>query len=268
MGDIRYIIRSSYGNDSIALIQWAREAGLKDVVVAYSDTGWATDEWKERVAQAEAWVRASGFEAVSIPSVGFEQNVFDQTEAGMWPTRMRKHCTKYLKILPFLAWVKQADPDRRAVVLVGVRRAESVARRTKPAFMLEADDGRHVLHPLVEWSDADRDAMVLKTPIPLLDHRSDECAICIHANRDDLRRAPKSFIDKVEEMEARTGTPMFHPGKFMGATGIREVRRWADSERGKYRPPNGEAPEYPLLDAMADRQAEEFAPCDDDRCGL
>ena len=35
-----HVIFASYGNDSIALIQWAHERDLTDVAVAYSDTGW------------------------------------------------------------------------------------------------------------------------------------------------------------------------------------------------------------------------------------
>ena len=36
-----HVLFCSYGNDSIALIQWAHERGLKDVVCLYSDTGWS-----------------------------------------------------------------------------------------------------------------------------------------------------------------------------------------------------------------------------------
>ncbi len=39
---IRFVIFASYGNDSVALIQWAREWKLEDVAVVYSDTGWAS----------------------------------------------------------------------------------------------------------------------------------------------------------------------------------------------------------------------------------
>ena len=33
-----YIISASYGNDSVAMIRWAYERGLKDVHVVYIDT--------------------------------------------------------------------------------------------------------------------------------------------------------------------------------------------------------------------------------------
>lgn len=178
MGGPRYIARCSYGNDSVATLQLLHEHGLKDVTVVYSDTGWATEEWMERVDRGEEWVRSLGWDHVRIGSKGFEAGVLSHSQTGMFPTRLRKWCTKELKIRPFLAWAKDADPDKRAIVCVGVRRAESEARKDAPAFMPEQDNGRHVWHPLVEFSDADRDAMVLKTPLPLLPHRSDECGIC------------------------------------------------------------------------------------------
>ena len=51
-GTVDHLIFASYGNDSIALIQWAHERGLPGVHVAYGDTGWAADWWAGRVDQA------------------------------------------------------------------------------------------------------------------------------------------------------------------------------------------------------------------------
>jgi 3'-phosphoadenosine 5'-phosphosulfate sulfotransferase (PAPS reductase)/FAD synthetase len=257
----RYIARCSYGNDSIAMLQLMHEHRLKSVTVVYSDTGWATPEWAERVDRGEEWVRSLGWEPVRLSSKGFEAGVLGHSQTGMFPTRLRKWCTKELKIRPFLAWVKEADPDKQATICVGVRRAESEARKQTPAFMPEQDNGRHVWHPLVEFSDADRDAMIQKTPFPVLPHRSDECAICINANRADLRRASEDAIARVEALEEQIGRPMFNPAKYAGADGIREIKRWAESERGKYRA-SGFRPDMPLLEDL-----DPGATCDDAWCG-
>lgn len=264
---VRYIARCSYGNDSIAMLQLMHEHGLKDVMVVYSKTGWSSPEWVERVEKGEAWVRSMGWYAVALGSDGFEHMVLTQTKDGMFPTRIRKFCTKYLKILPFLKWAAVADPEKRAVVCVGVRRAESEARRHHPAFMPEQDDGRHVWHPLIDFSDEDRDAMITKTPLPLLDHRSDECEICIMSNRADLRRASEFSISRLERLEADVGRPMFDPKGKMGATGIREVIDWAKSEPGKYKlaeaPPRGIQPG----DIEFDPNSDDGETCEDAWCG-
>lgn len=264
LGLIRYIARCSYGNDSIAMLQLLREHQLEDVVVVNSDTGWASEDWPKRVRDGEEWVRSLGWKSVTLPSKGFEAGTLNHSQTGMFPTRLRKWCTIELKIKPFLAWVKSADPEKRAVVCVGVRRAESVARRGALAFMPEQDNGRHVWHPLVEFSDADRDAMILKTPFPVLTHRSDECAICINSNRGDLRRAKPRDIDRVRALEAAVGRPMFNPAKFQGAQGIDEVKRWADSERGKFVPLTGSVPPYSDIEAIMDAEP---PTCEDAWCG-
>lgn len=261
-GGFRYIARCSYGNDSLAMLQLMREHGLKGVAVVYSDTGWATPQWGERVYHGEEWVRSLGWEPVRLPSRGFEDSVSGHTADGMFPTRLAKFCTQELKIRPFLKWVTAADPDKRAIVCVGVRRAESVARRQAPAFLPEQDNGRHVWHPLVEFSDADRDAMIAKTPFEVLPHRSDECGICINGNRADLRRAQEEHIARVEALEARVGRPMFNPEKYMGANGIREVVRWAQSAPGKF-----QAPLMPSADLLSGLVDHENQTCDDAWCG-
>ncbi len=261
MRGARYIARVSYGNDSMAMLQLMREHGLKDVTATYSDTGWAAEGWEDRVSAAEAWVLSLGWNAVRLESEGFEAMVMRQTETGMFPTRQKKFCTKYLKIKPFLKWVKEFDPDKRALVCVGLRRAESDARKTAPAFMPEQDNGRHVWHPLIEFSDEDRDAMILKTPFPILPHRSKEC-FCINWGREDLLLATEDHIARVEALEARVGRPMYHPADKMGADGIREVMRWAASPRGKFRPKDWR-PDMPLLDPLP----EPGVTCEDAWCG-
>jgi hypothetical protein len=257
-----YFARVSGGNDSIAMLQCLREHRLKNVVVVNSDTGWASEAWAERMPKVEAWVRSLGWEWVSLVSEGFEAMVMRQTETGMFPTRQRKFCTKYLKIKPFLKWAAEADPEKRAVVCVGVRRAESEARANAPAFMPGYDNGRHVWHPIVEFDDASRDAMILKTPFEVLPHRSKEC-FCINWNRDDLLMAEPDHIDRVRALEARVGRPMFNPAGKMGAVGIDEVMRWAASPRGKYRPPNYR-PDMPLLEEIEEPGCDEMAA----GCGL
>ena len=67
-----FIIKSSYGNDSIALIQWAHERGLQNVAVLYNDTGWADPAWIGRVLECEVWCAAKGFTPHRTTSIGME----------------------------------------------------------------------------------------------------------------------------------------------------------------------------------------------------
>lgn len=243
MGDpIRHVIFASYGNDSIALIQWARERGLDGVVVAYSDTEWAAPWWRERVLKGEAWVRSLGFSACRIPSEGLVELV--RRKRG-WPRQGMQFCTEELKIRPALRWLELNDPDREATCMVGIRREESRSRSSFPEWTEESDrhGGRSLWAPLVTYTEARRDDLIVRAGFEIYPHRSMECYPCINSNRADLRMLDDervAFIEKIEHDMGHTseGKPrtMFRPYRHQGAVGIREVVRWAQSERGQYDP--------------------------------
>jgi 3'-phosphoadenosine 5'-phosphosulfate sulfotransferase (PAPS reductase)/FAD synthetase len=244
---IRYLLRASYGNDSVALIQWAHERKLKDVSVLFSDTGWAAPWWEPRVAQMEFWADLLGFDTVRIPSVGLEQLVRNRKG---WPRQGIQFCTTELKILPALKWMDEHDPFGLATVVVGIRREESANRRSFPEYVESSpdNDGRAMWAPLVDYSEADRNALLARAGVEPLPHRSMECFPCINSNRADLRELAKhpQRIAEIEAIERSLGSTskgkprtMFRPYRYMGATGIREIVRWAESAPGEFDPDDG-----------------------------
>lgn len=237
-----YVIFASYGNDSIALVQWAHELGLDNVVVATSDTGWAAPWWTERVERCMKWVRGLGFETVTIASVGMAALV-EQRKG--WPLpRKFQFCTSVLKIEPAIRWLDEIDPDKETTCLVGVRREESRERAQWPEHVEESDKhgGRSLWSPLVRYDTDHRNALVARAGFDVLPYRSQECFPCINSNRADLRQLTEARVAEIAALEERLGftskgkpRTMFRPYRHQGATGIREVWRWAKSERGKYR---------------------------------
>lgn len=232
----RFVIFSSYGNDSCALIQWAHEWNLEDVAIVYSDTGWATVGWEARVAQKEEWVRSLGFTPYRTKSIGFRQLA---REKKGFPTQRYQWCSYVLKIEPGMRWLEENDPHKIAICIVGARRDEAVdplsTRAKFPEYLVRSENhgGRMMLAPMVHWTAADRDAYLRRAGIEPLPHRSGECK-CINSNKSDMRRFSEGDIAEIEEIEGEIGRPMYRPHRHMGATGIREVIRWAQSERGKY----------------------------------
>lgn len=226
------IIFASYGNDSIALIQWAHEAGMKDVTVAYSDTGWAADYWPARVAKAELWAQSLGFKTVRIPGMTMEQLV-EWKKA--WPRGgggKYQFCTMHLKEIPALNWMAAVDPDADAVCLVGIRREESDNRALFPEWAEESEThgGRSLHAPLVRHRIAERNALILKTPLEVLATRSKECWPCVNARKPELKQLQESTIIRIEIIEQRMGINskgnprvMFSPKRHGGAVGIRTV---------------------------------------------
>lgn len=244
---MRHIIRSSYGNDSVALIQWAREKKLSGVHVLYNDTGWAAPWWEDRLKLLEAWVDMIGFTPVRIPSIGLEQLVRDRKG---WPRQGIQFCTVELKIRPAMEWLEKNDPLGMATCYVGVRREESANRSAFPEYVecSANDGGRALAAPLATYTADQRNELLKRAGVEPLPHRSMECFPCINSNRADLRELAKSpeRIAEIEAIEKSLGNTskgkprtMFRPYRYMGATGIREVVRWAASERGEFDPDDG-----------------------------
>ncbi len=255
----RFVIFSSYGNDSVALIQWAHEQFLTDVVVVYSDTGWAAPEWRDRVERMEAWVHTLGFWTSRTTSIGFRE--LARFKKG-FPTQRYQWCSFILKIEPAQRWLAENDPERTAICLVGVRHEESNDRKDFPLFLAKSENhgGRVMLAPLASMWEQQRDELLKRAGVEPLPHRSMECSPCINSNKRDLKALSEASIREVEDLETamdrefgrtRNGNPrtLFRPHRHGGALGIREVVKWANSARGTYEPPVGQVlPPPSILD--------------------
>ena len=219
------IISSSYGNDSIALIQHAKNLGLEDVHVTFCDTGWAAPDWMEIVAEAEEWVDEIGFTHHRIQSIGMEELV--RIKQG-FPSNQYQFCTAMLKGIPFLEWCDEHDPDCTATVLVGKRRAESKARAETPEYIASSEyhGFRRLWHPLFAHTDEERNELLDQAGFDILPHRSQECSPCVNANRADFKLMTTSQIERVNNLEVEMGRTMFRPKRF-GAMGIHDVIAWA-----------------------------------------
>lgn len=244
---VRFVIFVSYGNDSIALIQWAREQELTGVAVVFTDTGWMADGWLERVDRCENWVRSIGFTPYRTHSIGFRE--LARRKKG-FPTQRFQWCSYILKIEPGQRWLEEHDPDARAVCLVGVRREESQDRANFPEYLLNSANhgGRVLVAPFAHFTAEQRDELIRRAWFEVLPHRSRECR-CINSNRSDMRRFTDADWQAVAGIEQEIGKPMYRPQRHMGAVGANEVRKWANSPRGQYRPPEPVADAVELEDA-------------------
>ena len=234
-------VSASYGNDSLALIQWLHARGYApESHIIYADTGWARESWKLRVEIMECWARSLGFATHRTASEGFEALV--RRKKG-WPRQGIQFCTQHLKIEPVNTMQDAIDPERRGIVVIGKRRAESANRAQTPEF-IESDPyngGRRVWHPLYLHTDEDRDALLHEVGIPVLPHRSDECWPCINANKADIMRLAHDIprVDFIRRLEVDLGYTskgkprlMYRPYRYRGAKGIDAMIRWAKTDRG------------------------------------
>lgn len=229
--DMPKVLSSSYGNDSIAMIQWAHERDLRYVTVVYIDTMWSAPGWDKRVALGEAIAESYGFETIRLGSIGFEKLVRDRKG---FPWQAQQFCTLHLKCVPFLAWLDEIDEDLDALVMIGKRRAESKARAHTQQFVHKSEmHGQRTLwQPLYLHTDEERDALVKRAGAPLLNHRSQDCSPCVNANRQDFLMLTTEQIERVNALEVEIGKPMFRPKRYK-TVGIYGVMMWAKYGRNK-----------------------------------
>ena len=239
------LICCSGGNDSVALMRWAYENNLKDVVVLYNNTGWAIDWWDDRITDVLQVCRKYQFKFDITESMGFKNLVRMKKGFPMAASKM-SFCSYYLKKQPTKKWLEKNDPDCNAIIYVGIRRCESQKRSNHPRSIIHSTEyNRPMEFPLVNFSDMDRDLMQEKTGIDILLHGSMECFPCVNSKRSDFRLLAQ-YPDKILEVErleneialmAKNGKDryMFRKYRHMGAEGIREVVKWGLCERGQYK---------------------------------
>lgn len=229
-----HVISSSYGNDSLALIQWAYEQKFSNLHVVFVDTGWSADGWLERVAKGEDWARSLGFTVHHlIPPVQFEELMISRKG---FPNQRYQWCSAHLKGIPLLNWIDELDPACDAIQMIGKRREESRERADTPEWIINSEyhGGRIVRHPLYLHTEVMRNELLERAGYTPLPHRSQECAPCVNANRGDFLLLGEREIIRAECLEFEVGKNMFRPKRHMGAKGVRQIIKWAHSPRGKY----------------------------------
>ncbi len=225
-----HILRSNYSNNSMALIQWAHEQQLKDVIVVYVDTGWAAEGWLDYVSQCERFVQNVGFNIKHIKPVTPFEDIMEMK--GGFPSRQRQWCALHLKGIPFLKWIDEADPDTKATVLLPKSRVETNFTDI-PEYIesCEFNGERRVWQPLFNIDQLQRDALLARAGIAPLPYPSQECSPCINSTVTALRKLTTSAIEKTAELEEELETTLFPPQDCNGASGIYAVVEWAKTAK-------------------------------------
>ncbi len=286
----QYIVTSSFGNDSVALIQWMRENKPGKFCVLYNDTGWARQDWPKRVADLSAKCFELGIHVHQTKSIGMAELVKGKKGWPM-PASKMQFCTQELKEGPSRKFYSEVDPEGESIIVTGRRREESQNRAALPLWQYESEkhDGRDVYNPLANHNEAQRNELIERFGIEPLPHSSMECYPCVCANKTDLSQIPLDDprIDFIENLEiemghTRNGKPrtMFRPYRVGGGVGIRQAIAWGRGERGfksdyipnEYKQPGEQTKMFEGVSDVAyeinTREGREFAKqCDGGFCG-
>lgn len=204
-----HIIIANFGNDSIALIEWAKQQLLKDVFVVSVNTGWAAPEWSKRIEQANQYLEKLHFTSVQLtPEYNFQQLV---RERHNFPSIKFHWCAKFLKGLPILDWLDQVDPDLQAVIMLAKRREQAPQLQDLPEFIKESHSYglRKIWHPLFLHDLQARNQLIAQAGFDLLCTRSLECDPCIYNQKSDFLRLDSARAKQLEVLEKEIGRPMF-----------------------------------------------------------
>jgi len=212
------VIHSNYGDESIALVQWAFEQGLNATVVSI-DTGWAAEAWQQRVQRGQRHAEDCGFQVERLISkITFSEAVLGRCA---FPSSQFQWCTGLLKGLPFLDWLEAIDGAGDVIVLLAKRKTAALAHLTLKEWVevCEYHGDRTVWHPLFDLPDDERDALLERAKFTPLGHRSLECEPCINSTAKDMARLSIKDSQKLRSLEkeigASWGTPPKAPQKYL-----------------------------------------------------
>lgn len=225
------VILTNYGDDSLALIQWALKSDLLKPLrsqnllkVVYIDTGFAASTWALRVQQGQEYLEKHGIEAIHLRSpISFQDSVLGRNA---FPTPKFQWCSTVLKGLPLLDWLDSVDTHCQSVILLAKRRETLLSPYdTLPEWVEHSEhyNNRSLWHPLIEYDEAMRNALLGETQIMPLGHRSLECDPCVNSNEKTLSLLSDADILKVKNLESAIGNPMFPSDAFRGVRGIEAV---------------------------------------------
>lgn len=241
--EMKYIISYSGGKDSTAALLWAYEQfEPSDIVVVFCDTGWETHVTYDYVDYIEGWCKDHGITFYRvIPSMQFEELVIYKK---MFPFKMRRYCTEYLKIKPFYMFLAQfREFCNDFVVITGERAEESPSRANK--LEREFDDKYYhcdIWRPLKNWVADDVFQIHIKQSVKInpmyhMGFTRVGCAPCIFARKSDIALISKHFpeqIDKVRKLELeleKTNTSESRKMHFFGeGKNIDEMVAWSNNK--------------------------------------
>lgn len=239
---MKYLIATSMGNDSIALAQYMQDNHKGEFGAVYNDTGWARDDWAERVKDFSDWCFSNGIQFYITKSEGLEALV-RRKKGWPMPASKMQFCTSELKEKPTIELLDKIDPDGDLIIVTGRRREESQNRANLSVWQYDSvkHGGRDVLNPLASYSEDQRNHLLSNFGWDVLPHQSMECYPCVCANKSDMAQMAhdEDRIAKIEDIEISMGhtrnekpRTMFRPYRAGGGVGIRQVVEWGCGKRG------------------------------------
>lgn len=248
------VLSISGGKDSAATALLVQEELGVECHRVFADTGWEADETYEYLDTLEK--KLGKIDRVQSERGGFEEIAREKAGA---PLLRGRWCTELLKLKPIAQYLRNLEEaEGETVSIVGIRAAESAARKKMPLWGDEAGGvlDCFVWRPILTWTIEDVLAIHHKHGLELnpLYHAGFDrvgCFPCIMSTKQDIRLVAEhdpSRIDRIERMETewkeeRIKRNQEKPGRYKreeatffysrsGHTTIRTVEKWSKTKHG------------------------------------
>ena len=218
-----YIIVTNFGDDSVALIEWAHNKKLDDVVILSVETGWEDKNWNNRIVKAKKWINDLNFHHNHLhPKAMFNDNIIARKK---FPSKKFHWCPSFVKGIVLLDWLDENDPNGSSTIMLPHRNSMTKSQIIEE-YIEEHEhyDDRRVWFPLFNISEEKRNQLLSNTPFPPLNHRSLECQPCIYSSHDDLKNMSYDDALKAKKLEDKIKSSMFNPHDYEGANNVLEIR--------------------------------------------
>lgn len=200
----RIVASVSGGKDSAAMSLYLMELGLEHDRV-FMDTGW---EHPATYDYLRGPLTAKLGPIVEIVNEKFPGGMEDiVVHKGMFPSRTRRFCTQKLKVEPMQAHIRKlVDAGEDILNAVGIRAAESEARKNMGEWEWSDGFDCEVWRPLIRWSEQDvidihhRHGL---TPHPFYLTRNAArigCYPCIFARKGEIRSIADNDPWRIEQL--------------------------------------------------------------------
>ena len=203
------VLLGNYGNETIALMQWAQETKLSHVTLVWVETGLEASRWRARVMEGRAFAERCGFQGVCLKASPDFSALMKQRHG--FPEPRQQWCASLLKGLTLLDWLDEWDPELKATIHLGKTRFSVREQATLSEYVTDSEyyEGRLLRHPLVHDTPAIFKARIEKAGFSYLPHRSFECEPCVNATPYDFAHMEKQDIERMASLEHSLGKTMF-----------------------------------------------------------
>lgn len=206
---VKHVIIGNYGDNSIAVLQWALEHALEDIYFISIDTGWQSQGWETRMLAGQSYAQSQGVQVTHLSAPAkFHALVKDRKE---FPTTTFQWCASFLKGITINTWLDQVDPDCGIIALLAKRQQASKLYASLPEFIEQSTyyGGRKVWHPLYQHTLDQQNALIQRAGFQVLGHRSLECEPCIHTTPTEFKFIHKQDHHKLTTLENTVAKRMF-----------------------------------------------------------